>query len=413
VLLATKNLRDSGIGPCQAVRQCYFVDESLSVYYPFIRRALLMCEARRFSRRGFTLIELLVVIAIIAVLIALLLPAVQSAREAARRIQCTNNLKQLGLAVHNYHSTYNSFPAYVIFLGPAGGSTSPTNPPGGNGWGWDASWAVSLLPNIEQGPLYNSFNFSISADSPINTTVTYNALGTLLCPSDAVKQRPEAPWAPTNYRSNYGIPGVVRLWAGTIVPNYTSNPAQWWGVDSNLAYFGMEGVTDGTSNTTLFSEKLMGVSIPNAQIFANDKVNAIRTAFPFTGDWTQYNTGNTTLALSYLTTCNSMPGTQVSNPDSNWGNGFSWALANPWNYLLNGYNHNNTPNKLSCLFTGDQGGEWGGVVGLITATSGHPGGVNVGFADGSVKFIKDSIGVQTWWALGTRGGGEVISSDSY
>jgi prepilin-type N-terminal cleavage/methylation domain-containing protein/prepilin-type processing-associated H-X9-DG protein len=372
-----------------------------------------MNAKRRHVRQGFTLIELLVVIAIIAVLIALLLPAVQAAREAARRSQCTNNLKQLGLALHNYHSTYNSFPSYVIFLGPAGGSTCCPPSNGGNGWGWDASWAISLLPNLEQGNLYNSFNFSISADSAINTTVTYNSFGLLLCPSDSVKQRPHFPWAPTNYRSNWGIPGVVRLWAGMIEPNYTSTPQQWWGVDSNLAYFGMESVTDGSSNTAVFSEKLMGVSIPNATVTVNDRVNAVRTAFPIQGDWTQYNSGNVQLALSYLQNCNGLPGTQAANPDSTWGNGFSWALANPWNYLLNGYNHNNTPNKLSCLNTADQGGEWGGVVGLITATSAHPGGVNVGLADGSVKFVKDSIAVQTWWAIGSRNMAEVVSADSY
>src|SRR6187399_2002535 len=101
-------------------------------------------------RRGFTLIELLVVIAIIAVLIALLLPAVQAAREAARRAQCVNNLKQLGLGIHNYHSTHNSLPPSAMFLGAG-------DP---NGWGWNASWAVCLLPNLEQSPMFNAYNFS-------------------------------------------------------------------------------------------------------------------------------------------------------------------------------------------------------------------------------------------------------------
>src|SRR3954452_12910170 len=98
-------------------------------------------------RRGFTLIELLVVIAIIAVLIALLLPAVQSAREAARRAQCTNNLKQLGLAVHNYHTQFGAIPADAVFLGPAYGTNPPASSPG---WGWNASWTVSILPHLEQ-----------------------------------------------------------------------------------------------------------------------------------------------------------------------------------------------------------------------------------------------------------------------
>jgi prepilin-type processing-associated H-X9-DG protein len=204
------------------------------------------------------------------------------------------------------------------------------------------------------------------------------------------------------------------LWAGTFVPNYTSTPQQWWGVDSNLGYFGLESVTDGSSNTALFSEKLIGVAgLAANSVTVNSSQYKNRTAFPIQGDWTQYNSNNVTLALSYLAACNSLPGATVSNNDSNWGNGFSWALANPWNYLLNGYNHNNTPNKLSCLTTNDQGGEWGGIVGIITATSGHPGGVNTGFADGSVKFIKDSINTQSWWALGTRNGGEVLSADAY
>src|SRR5271170_5170612 len=111
------------------------------------------------SHRAFTLIELLVVIAIIAVLIALLLPAVQAAREAARRAQCTNNLKQLGLAVHNYHSSTNVIPAANMFLGPTNGS-----------WGWCHNWTVYLLPHLEQTNLYNSFNFSNDPTQLANST---------------------------------------------------------------------------------------------------------------------------------------------------------------------------------------------------------------------------------------------------
>ena len=115
-----------------------------------------MRELRRRSSKGFTLIELLVVIAIIAVLIALLLPAVQAAREAARRSQCTNNLKQLGLAVHNYHQQMNCLPAENMFMGPNIANY---------GWGWCASWAVFMLPNLEQNPLYNAYNFALGADA--------------------------------------------------------------------------------------------------------------------------------------------------------------------------------------------------------------------------------------------------------
>ena len=138
-----------------------------------------MHALRRRSSKGFTLIELLVVIAIIAVLIALLLPAVQAAREAARRSQCTNNLKQLGLAVHNYHQQMNCLPAENMFIGPNIANY---------GWGWCASWAVFMLPNLEQNPLYNAYNFALGADAGsfaagssggiVNTTVTYSAIPT-------------------------------------------------------------------------------------------------------------------------------------------------------------------------------------------------------------------------------------------
>src|ERR1017187_5832340 len=133
-----------------------------------------MSYPRRRSLRGFTLIELLVVIAIIAVLIALLLPAVQAAREAARRAQCINNLKQLGLSVHNYHQQQNCLPASFMFLGPTLDM----------GWGWNASWAVFMLPNVEQNPLSTAYNFSVAANDLINTTVTYSALVSFSCPSE-------------------------------------------------------------------------------------------------------------------------------------------------------------------------------------------------------------------------------------
>jgi prepilin-type N-terminal cleavage/methylation domain-containing protein len=209
-------------------------------------------------RRAFTLIELLVVIAIIAVLIALLLPAVQSAREAARRAQCTNNLKQLGLAVHNYVSSSNVLPPNGMFLGAAWGSCcGPSN--GGEGWGWNASWAVLILPQMEQQPLFSAYNFSRSADGPQNTTVGYNQLASLLCPSDGEKERVVNPWAATSYHGNWGGPGVIRNWSGTSVPLYTRYPQEWWGSDSNLGVFGFSGIRDGTSNTALFSEKLLGL----------------------------------------------------------------------------------------------------------------------------------------------------------
>ena len=210
------------------------------------------------SRRGFTLIELLVVIAIIAVLIALLLPAVQSAREAARRAQCVNNLKQIGLAVHNYHSAINSLP-----------------------WGdgpWWIEWSAHtlLLPYIEQGPIYNAINFSdtqpfgqasLVINNPVNTTAVYRAISGFLCPSD--QDRLTDPNGHNNYMDNsgsapncdYGGNAWTPSWngpsAGPFI--YSSN-----GVDTGLPAFGgssvnIAGISDGTSNTAAFSERVKAI----------------------------------------------------------------------------------------------------------------------------------------------------------
>jgi len=379
-----------------------------------------MDEARRRCRQGFTLIELLVVIAIIAVLIALLLPAVQSAREAARRAQCTNNLKQLGLAVHNYHSTYNALPAETMWMGATYGGQ------GLNGsWGWNASWPVCLLPNIEQGPLYNAYNQGWAPDQVQNSTVAYNALTGLLCPSDNQKARPNYPWAPMNYAGNQGGPGIVRHWSGTFETPFTCSTNNqipingwpvgtcWWGADSNLAYFGLEGVTDGSSNTALFSEKLLGGAAgdPAPTVGGNNARRGIFLDPP--GNNPAYNTGNQQLALQNIRACQALPGTTTGT--NSWLTGFAWALGYPWHGTVNRYSHYNTPNKLTCLFSNETTGSglWGGAAGIVTASSNHPGGVNICFTDGSVRFVKDSVAPQTWWAIGTKNGGEVVSSDSY
>lgn len=371
-------------------------------------------------RRGFTLIELLVVIAIIAVLIALLLPAVQSAREAARRAQCTNNLKQLGLAVHNYHSTYNSLPAETMWMGATYGSQG-----GGGSWGWNASWPVCLLPNLEQTPMYNAYNSGWAPDQVQNSTISNSVISVFLCPSENQKTRPNYPWAPMNYHGNQGGPGIIRHWSGTFETPFTCSTTNqvpingwpvgtcWWGADSNLAFFGLEGVTDGSSNTALFSEKLMGVSTQDPQPFVSSP-NAKRAIFldPPNGN-PGYNLGNVQIAIQNVKACQSLPGTMQGN--TSWLPGFSWTLGYPWHGVVNRYSHYNTPNSLTCLFSGETTGSglWGGAAGLVTPTSNHPGGVNVCFTDGSVRFVKDSVSYQSWWAIGTRNGGEVVSSDSY
>ena len=359
------------------------------------------------SRRAFTLIELLVVISIIAVLIALLLPAVQAAREAARRAQCVNNMKQLGLAVHNYHSTYNVVPADGVFLGPAYGTQVGAT----EGWGWNASWAVSLLPNLEQTPLYNAYNFNRDASLAPNTTVGYTQVGSFLCPSDNQKQRPAAPWGANSYHGNHGGPGIVSNWSGLIVQNFTNYPNAWWGADAQMGYFGFESVTDGTSNTALFSERLLGIP-GNPVVYTGNPLGkrGIYSA-SYNGAVDQGPTGNPLLAVA---ACKSVPSTQGSA--GSYLSGAHYSLSYPWHTSNTAYIHFNTPNGNSCFAaTGDgaAGNPWGGTGAMITATSNHAGGVNVTFGDGSVRFIKESISPNIWWALGTKSGNETISSDSY
>jgi prepilin-type N-terminal cleavage/methylation domain-containing protein/prepilin-type processing-associated H-X9-DG protein len=362
-------------------------------------------------RRGFTLIELLVVIAIIAVLIALLLPAVQSAREAARRAQCVNNLKQLGLAVHNYHSSNNCLPVENMFLGPGLG----------HGWSWNASWAMALLPSMEQTNMFNAYNFQVgpaNADQAINSTVCWNVVSGFICPSETTKARPAFPWAPTNYVANHGGPGVIRMWSGTIVEFFTvggqgdttaAPGTAWWGADANLGVFGLEGVIDGTSSTALFSEKLYGnnglTGVTSSSTYAKRMI--FTAGIPIT-----YNAGNGALALQGVQLCKAIPSSQVADTNS-WYNGFSWAMGYQWYTVVNSYHHYNTPNGLTCYNPSDPGGSYGGTSGMSTASSNHTGGVNVCMADGSVRFIKDNVNPQTWWALGSRNGGEVVSSDAF
>jgi prepilin-type N-terminal cleavage/methylation domain-containing protein/prepilin-type processing-associated H-X9-DG protein len=371
----------------------------------------------RTRSRAFTLIELLVVIAIIAVLIALLLPAVQSAREAARRAQCVNQLKQLGLATHNYHTANNCVVPSNIFLGPGSNSVDP-----GNGWSWTASWAVLLLPNLEQTPMYNAFNFQWTAQAAVNTTVTYCNMGAFLCPSENMRSRPNYPWAGNSYAGNKGGPGVIKMWSGTISDFFTcaissANPVNgwgagtcWWSADANLGIFGLEGIIDGTSQTGLFSERLVGNT--NLSGLLPNTPNARRGIYYVSGVSVSYNAGNPQLAVISLQACQNLGNT----PDSGngWMNGWSWALSYIWYGCSNNYHHYNTPNKLTCVNPGDTGGPWGSPSGgMDTATSNHQGGVNLCMADGSVKFIRDSINPQTWWAIGSRNGGEVVSSDAY
>jgi prepilin-type N-terminal cleavage/methylation domain-containing protein/prepilin-type processing-associated H-X9-DG protein len=384
------------------------------------------------ERRAFTLIELLVVIAIIAVLIALLLPAVQAAREAARRAQCTNNLKQLGLATANYISEQNCFPPLFENVWLSYSSIAYPNASSGD---WPLNWAVALLPFYEQGALYNCVNYDYAAQDAANYyTLSLTKLAVLICPSESFKI---GPWVSTNmanYRANFGGPASISCWSGPFVPLQASNNGLTGPVDNsnnlqlllytnqNMGSFGPESVTDGTSNTAAISEKLLGTSsygnssgtstiyASMGQLAQRGMFNSTITVTPDSGP-----TGLTTAQALYRA-CNSISGATPMYTYSGYWDGACWDGSHGGTLNFNAYDHWNTPNKFSCQAVNSAGGPTNGPGGFndaITATSNHPSGVNVGFCDGSVHFIKDTVAPTVWWALGSRNVGEVLSSDQY
>jgi len=376
-------------------------------------------------QRGFTLIELLVVIAIIAVLIALLLPAVQAAREAARRAQCTNNLKQIGIAMHNYHDQLGSYPPGCISIA-------------GAPWGPMASelcWRAMILPQMEGGTAYNAINFSISSNA-INNGAQFTAYNTVftswLCPSDGTNGGgPRPPHAPggqgarppprpsnvpdgqwtdqpldpstgqtaaltpvANYSGSFGdnyaggvlcSPGLVweTPWNGSPA---VGQPRIGWngywgtgfgppdgftaGAGTMRGYFdyrstqrppNIASVTDGSSNTIMAGE-----IIPSASADTN--------FWYFNGAY-----AGTTVPLGWNS------------------NTYPASAAN----CLGQWQNSTAPN--GCRYSAAAKG----------FVSMHPGGSNMLFGDGSVRFLKNSISLITYCALGSRAGGEVVSSDAY
>lgn len=266
-------------------------------------------------------------------------------------------------------------------------------------------------------PLYNAFNFSFSTagadyDTPcsngngwVNSTVGRTQVAALLCPSESLAQHPDAGWGTMNYYGNLGGPGVIATHTGVIIPNAAGVAPTIGGSYRPGGPVTFASITDGTSNTALFSEKLYGDRTAEASMRVNSS-NAKRGLFNPTST-IPHDTGDPNQAVAFVALCKSIPAT---NTAASSVAGLSWTKAYPPYSVINAYTHFGAPNSIACS---NDNAYWGGPSASVPPNSNHPGGVNVAFADGSVKFIKDSVSLPTWWALGTRDGGEVISSDSY
>jgi prepilin-type N-terminal cleavage/methylation domain-containing protein/prepilin-type processing-associated H-X9-DG protein len=369
------------------------------------------------SRSGFTLIELLVVIAIIGVLIALLLPAVQAAREAARRAQCTNNLHQLGLALANYESANGAYPASY------GSAASPTD-----NWGTWGSWSpqAMLLSYIEAGTVYNSINFNCVSHGDqghydvVQRTAITTKIQSFLCPSSL-------PPAGTYYgvgrtgNSYFASVGSSMHWVGASGGSSPNGIFMFGGSASDGEKTGarkLAGVLDGTSNTIAFGEWRIGDFNEQRLSIPQDVVNLRQMPPGLSPEgWGDARMNMPTGAgpfQEWITMCAGFAPSSTQGGET-WRTNMSY-LGQAWNQGMFGWTLGNTllppnspyPNCRVCSWDGD----WD-CPGMYGLSSYHPGGCNVAFADGSVRFLKASTARNVVWSLGSRDQGETISADSY
>ena len=344
------------------------------------------------KQRGFTLIELLVVIAIIGVLIALLLPAVQAAREAARRIQCTNNLKQIGLAVHNYESSVGTLPLGCVV------TFDRANNPVFNGWGITAR----ILPYIEGQAQFNACNFNLPNETPENDTAMRMGIATYLCPSDGQNRvifiDDGQPRNNTNYAFNRGDWFV---WGGSASAPQPGSPFR---VNVTVP---IAAVTDGLSNTLFAAE---------VKTHTPYLLNCSGLRYAPLGTQPMPGPNDDPSAITQYVGCSG--GLAELRPDSGhseWEDGNTsqtgFTTAWPPNKVTPGrFGGNSVPDTDLIAIREENGGP---TFAAITARSYHPGGINVLLGDGSVRFVKSTVNGLTWRALGTVSGGEVVSSDAY
>ncbi len=310
---------------------------------------------------GFTLIELLVVIAIISVLIGLLLPAVQAAREAARRSQCVNNLKQIGIALHNYQGAIGSFPpGYSSHWKRDGGDEGTAEDDIGHGWGW----ASMILPYVEQPAVFNAINFGLTMTFPDNLTAQTIRFNSYLCPSDSIKQL-------IPVRNEENTETVYTVGSGNYVGMFGTGevgeaPGRGNGMFFRNSRLGFGDITDGTSQTFFVGERSHNLS------YVTWTGRAI-------GGW-------------LFTTASFEGGTNKFDPEPE--ESFTMILG-----PVGTEDGSRTPNHPRAH--------------VEDYWSRHPGGVNFLFGDGSVHFIKDSINASVYQSLATRAGGEVVGADQY